>query len=75
MDRLYDFFLKRCFSPQEGHDQVVTIKSRNFSIARFGVVCFFFIDVPGVVIWQYIHPSTLIKQMLASDDFETTGLG
>ena len=41
-----------------GHDRVVTIKSRNFSIAKVWC-CNGYIDLPGVVIWQHIHPSTL----------------
>ena len=38
----------------KGHDRVVTIKSRNFSIAKVCVV-WVYIDLPGVVIWQHIQ--------------------
>jgi len=54
-------FLKEFFlSP--GHDRVVTIKSRNYFYCESLVLSGFIlinIDLPGVVIWRHIHPSTL----------------
>ena len=40
-----------------GHNWVVTIKSQIFLLRKFGVV-WVYIDLPGVVIWQHIYPST-----------------
>ena len=51
-----DFKKKIFFVP--GHDRVVTTKPRNFSVAKVWC-CMVYIDLPGVVIWQHIHPSTL----------------
>jgi len=41
------------------HDRVVKIKSWNFSIAKVWSCLGFYIDLPGVVIWQHIDPFTL----------------
>ena len=51
----FNIFLIKIFLSL-GHDRVVTIQSWNFSIQKFGVV-WVSIDLPGVVIWQHIHPS------------------
>ena len=54
-EQIWKLFLKEIFlSP--GYDRVASIKSRIFFILRkFGVV-WVYIDLPGVVIWQHIHP-------------------
>ena len=51
-----------------GRDRVVTIKSRMFFILRRFGVAWVFIDLPGVVIWQHVHPSsfTWINPLWAS---------
>ena len=41
-----------------GHDWVVMINLGFFLLKKFGVVCAY-TALPGVVIWQYIHPSML----------------
>ena len=52
------FFLKRFFCPQ---DMIGLLRSNLgiFSIAKVWCCLGFYIDLPGVVIWQHIHPSTL----------------
>ena len=40
-----------------GYDRVFKIKSRNILKRKFGGV-WVYIDLPGVVIWQHIHPFT-----------------
>ena len=50
------FFNKDCFVPRTWsgyYDQI----SEFFLLGRFDVV-WVFIDLPGVVIWQHIHPSS-----------------
>ena len=52
-------FFKRDFLSW-GHDRVVKINYlRILSIARVWCCLGFYIDLPGDVIWQHIHPSTL----------------
>ena len=48
---------KRFFCPQ---DMIGLLRSNLgiFLLRKFGVV-WVYIDLPGVVIWQHIHPSTL----------------
>ena len=49
--------VKRFFRPE---DMIGLLKSnlRIFLLREFGVV-WIYIDLPGIVIWQHIHPSTL----------------
>ena len=53
----FKFFFKEIFCPQ---DTIGLLRS-NLGILllrKFGIV-WVYIDLPGVVIWQHIHPSTL----------------
>ena len=51
-------FLKEIFCPQ---DMIGLLRSNLgiFSIAKVWCCLGFYIALPGVVIWQHIHPSTL----------------
>ena len=53
-------FIKKKMFLSPGHDRVVTIESRNFSIAKDWCCRGFCIDLLEVVIWQHIHPFTLL---------------
>ena len=56
-------FKKPDFVLYPGHNWVVTIKSQIFLLRKFGVI-WVYIDLPGVVIWPHIYPSTHASYIL-----------